>query len=430
MSGARQDEGRKIVMKRLVRSQKGYVLIAALLVLLVLGLISGPLLSYMVNGLRAGRVFETGAAELYAADAGVQDAVWRIPNAGLCPGSPTTHYTISGVNGKTVDVTVTLVNNVTGTLTYKITSIAVTDGGGNTAGLSSTQIEAYVAGTVTYCSILDYLVAIQGNLDDKGIDALEGDLKNLGIVCPTTCTECEKCGKAYDYSSDSFESVPRGCYGCIAVYNYPSAGWPTVGSLNSTYWEQVKNGTSHNSTIDLNGQSMTLPTGYRNGRLEILNKNSEAATLSLEGTLYITGITTIGMNGAGGKPNLAIELNGNTVFVASNSTGNGHEALSIGDWCTINGPGAIIAVGDIYFKPNGEAGANVQPVLVLSVSGTTTIQPDVNFLGTIAGKLDVNLGSGHASVEYPMGGFGPVNFPSPFEVKRVYGIASWEVSRQ
>ena len=63
-------------MKTLIKGEKGYVLIAALLVLVILGLISGPLLSYMVSGLKAGHVFETGAAELYAADAGVQDAIW------------------------------------------------------------------------------------------------------------------------------------------------------------------------------------------------------------------------------------------------------------------------------------------------------------------------------------------------------------------
>ena len=55
---------RKIGVKRLVRGEKGYILILALLVLVVVGLISGPVLSYMVGGLRAGHVFETGAAEL------------------------------------------------------------------------------------------------------------------------------------------------------------------------------------------------------------------------------------------------------------------------------------------------------------------------------------------------------------------------------
>jgi Tfp pilus assembly protein PilX len=91
-------------MRRLIRNEKGYILLLALLVLLVVGLISGPLLSYMVSGLRAGHTFETGAAELYAADAGVEDAVWRIPNVGLCPGYPSTTYNITDVNGKSVEV--------------------------------------------------------------------------------------------------------------------------------------------------------------------------------------------------------------------------------------------------------------------------------------------------------------------------------------
>jgi len=73
----------KTATRTLIRGEKGYVLIAALVVLVVLGLIAGPLLSYMVGGLKAGHVVEAGATELYAADAGVQDALWRIENLEL-----------------------------------------------------------------------------------------------------------------------------------------------------------------------------------------------------------------------------------------------------------------------------------------------------------------------------------------------------------
>jgi Tfp pilus assembly protein PilX len=114
-------ERSETVMKKLAKGEKGYVLIAALVVLVVLGLIAGPLLSYMVNGLRAGHVAEVGATELYAADAGIQDALWRIKNLGLAdflPGydeyayfdydpSWAWEYPIpGGVNGKNVTITI------------------------------------------------------------------------------------------------------------------------------------------------------------------------------------------------------------------------------------------------------------------------------------------------------------------------------------
>ena len=426
----------KTIVKRLSRDEKGQALVIALILLALGGLIAAPLLAYMNTGLTTGGIYERRTDELYAADAGVEDAVWKIQKQvdkvkGLTQCHQSWSYDISDVNGKSVDVTVTLTNNVTGALTYKITSIAVSDDGGNTAGLgSSTQIEAYVTATVTYLSIMDNLVTVQQDLDDNEVAALENDLSKLDISCPEGCTECEKCGHAYDYNSDAYRDIPQKCKGCIAVYNFPGADWPTVSDLSARYGDDVKDETSDpRNTIDLDGVDREEGPLYRNGILKILNNNNEeAATLTLDGTLYITGDTEIGMNGGGSnKPNLTIELNGQTIFVASSSTGSGHEALKIGPWCTINGPGCIIAVGDIYFRPNGQAGANEEPAFVLSVSGTTRIQPNIDFLGAVAGKVDVDVQSGNPAVSYPTGGFGEVNFPSLFEAYRTYRIASWEV---
>jgi hypothetical protein len=133
------------------------------------------------------------------------------------------------------------------------------------------------------------------------------------------------------------------------------------------------------------------------------------------------------MNGKGGKPNLSIDLNGETIFVASNSS-DPEKALQIGDWCSINGPGVIIAVGDVYFAPKGDVGSNGEPVFILSVAGTTTLKPSGDFYGAIAGSISVEAFSGETpSTTYPTGGFGPVNFPSLFEARRSYSIASWEI---
>jgi len=423
----------KAIMKGAIRDEKGYMMIMVLILLVVGGLVLTPLLGLMSTGLVSGQIYEKKMDEYYAADTGVEDAIWKIKND--LPASYPYFYPDPEeppwlVNEKSVDVVIYQIDMdptpCGENITYRILSIARdTDGSG-------TQIEAHIVNTITYSSMLDHLVTVKENLDDKEIDALEADLDKLDVPCPESCTECDKCRKVYDYYSDDYQNIPQECKGCIAVYNFPDTGWPTVDDLSGRYWEDVKYETPYPSgTIDLNGVNMNLGPLYRNGTLEILNNNNQnTATFTLTGTLYITGDTRIGMDGKGtNKPNLTIELNGNTIFVASNSTGNGHEALKIGPWCTINGPGVIIAVGDIYFQPNGEAGANEEPAFVLSVMGTTSIQPGVNFLGAIAGKLDVNLQSGgKADVSYPEGGFGSVNFPSLFEAKRSYSIASWEIS--
>jgi hypothetical protein len=420
-------EGVKNIAKRLIRDEKGQALILAMILLLVGGLIAASLLAHMGSGLIAGEVYESRTAELYAADAGVEDAVWKIqaqvPEVEelYCgAGNHTWSYNISDVNDKDVEVTIAYVNNTT----YSVNSTATGDGSG-------TRIEAYISGTPVYMSLLDHLITIQEDLDDKEIAALEDDLAKLDIDCPINCTECEKCAKAYDYDSEAYREISKECKGCIAVYNLPTAAWPTEGTLSARYWEDVKNETPYGyGNITLNGNNITVGPLYRYGTLKILNDNNkEAATLTLNGTLYITGHTEIGMDGGGSnKPNLTIELKGKTIFVACNYTKEDGYALEIGPWCTINGPGAIIAVGDIYFQPNGDVGINAKPALILSVSGTTMIQPNINFLGAIGGKIDVDLQSGHANVDYPAGGFEDINFPSLFEAYLDYSIASWEVS--
>jgi len=437
----------KTVVQGAIRDEKGQVLILALVLLVVGGLILTPLLGLMSTGLLAGQVYEKKMDELYAADAGVEDAIWKImhpdsiPSESWEPCDDRPDWEVYeypkalSVGNRSVDVVVYRkdldLTPCEDDFTYQILSTAVTDDGGGTAAIdSSTTIDAHITTTVTYCSMLDHLITIQEDLDEHEVDLLEGDLVKLDIPCPEGCTECDKCGKAYDYNSDAYKSIPRECKGCIAVYNFPNAGWPTEDDLSTRYWDDVKNLTADNrSSIDLDGTNMELGPLKRLDTLEILNgNNQDTATLTLNGTFYITRDTEIGMSGGGSnKPNLTIELNGNTIFVASNSTGKGHEALNIGPWCTINGPGAVIAIGDIYFQPNGEAGANEEPAFILSVSGTTRIQPNVNFLGAIAGKVDVDVQSGNPNVAYPTGGFGDLDFPYLVEFERVYSIASWEI---
>ena len=67
-------------MKGLVKGQKGQALVAALILLVVGGLILTPLLGLMGTGIKSGQVFEQKVDEVYAADAGVEDAMWHIRN--------------------------------------------------------------------------------------------------------------------------------------------------------------------------------------------------------------------------------------------------------------------------------------------------------------------------------------------------------------
>lgn len=106
-------------MNKLITDEKGQVLILVLILMVVGGLIIAPLLSYMSTGLKVGKeVFEERMYGQYAADAGVEDALYKIKVDD--PALPdewedvwdqdiynTSHtYSISDVNDNDVDVTI------------------------------------------------------------------------------------------------------------------------------------------------------------------------------------------------------------------------------------------------------------------------------------------------------------------------------------
>jgi hypothetical protein len=106
-------------MKRLVRNEKGQALVLTLLLLLIGSLIVAPTLALMGTGIRSGRVYEQKNDEIYAADAGVEDAMWRIRNDTMddllasrnyTPYDYSSNYTYPYnlfVNGKDVAVNIT-----------------------------------------------------------------------------------------------------------------------------------------------------------------------------------------------------------------------------------------------------------------------------------------------------------------------------------
>jgi len=167
---------------------------------------------------------------------------------------------------------------------------------------------------------------------------------------------------------------------------------------------------------------MDLGPLYRDGELDIVNSSNTPATLTLTGPIYITGDTLIGKTGK----DFTLDLNGQTLFVASNSS-DPQRALWIGGKCTIEGPGVIVAIGDIYFEPNIEAGMT-DPIFIMSVSGQTLLQPGGDFYGSIAGSVEVDLQPG-TSLNYPddEGWYENLNFLVGIK-ELVYSIASWTVS--
>jgi len=381
----------KITVKKILKDEKGAVLAMALILLLIGGLMAAPLLSYMGTGILAGEVYEARTAELYAVDAGVEDAIWKIQNSDgylpCSPGSPPKNYTITDVNGKNVDITITSValyqgiTNLTGT--YRVESTTTGNGSG-------TQIEAYIDGVNKYGDYGDILGQVLTSQDEI-------------VLKPNT--------EVYP---------PEGEQGPTEYYDAP---WPTAEELIEFYLDEVDGEPSYDSDMLEFDSDMELGPFYRDGELEI-KAGTAGVTLTLTGTVYVSGDTLIGSTGK----DFTLDLNDCTIFVASDSA-DPKKALWVGGKCTVVGSGVIISIGDMYFEPNTEGGVT-DPIFVMSVSGTTSVQPGGDFYGSIAGSVEIELMPG-TSINYPESGgwYDDLNFLIGVK-KMLYSIDSWELSQQ
>jgi len=92
----------KKLLRSLARNESGQGVLLTVLILLILGaLIIVPLINLMGTGLETGRIHEERTEEFYAADAGVEDAIYKLVKGIEPPDNP---YTLPDINGKEVQV--------------------------------------------------------------------------------------------------------------------------------------------------------------------------------------------------------------------------------------------------------------------------------------------------------------------------------------
>jgi hypothetical protein len=348
------------MVKKLVRNEKGAALILALVLLLIGGLISAALLNHMGSGLLAGVVHERRTAELYAADAGVEDAIWKIQHGEtpVCPGDPYWSYNITDVNGKRLQISIEYLHDDG---TYKITSAASTDGDGG-AGVAyidgTTAIECYVSVSyLDFSSLLDNAIVSYDTIDIQPNNLIDGDVwlpdeDNLEIHDPSAIT-----GDVKD--EEDVELI-----------------WPTAEQLSEYYYDDVEGTYDPGPNIDIKYTKL-IGSCYRDGDFEVDN-TGDPDTLVLEGTVYVAGDLEFQQSGS---HDYTVDLNGYTIFAEGGIYFPSHRV-------SISGPGCIIAVGDIDFQPSiiGD-----DFVLVMSITGTVNFQPSGDFTGCVAGNVHVQL---------------------------------------
>jgi hypothetical protein len=367
-SGADGGEMMKNIMNRAIRDERGNALTLVLILLVVGGLTLTPLLGLMSTGLLAGRVYERKMDDYYAADAGVEDAIWRIQDNSLTfaasNSSEPWHIT---VNDRSVDVVVyreDLDPTCAENLMYRVLSIAATNDSGGTAAIdSSTTIDAYLS--VSYLdlsALLDNAIVSDDTIDVQPGNYIDGDVwlpdkEDLDLQPGSNIT-----GEVKDNDDMTID-------------------WPTAEQLSSYYWEDVKNALDPGPSIDVQ-YIQTIGPAYRNGDLSVDNTGSPA-TLVLEDTVYVAG--NLEFQQSGTSKNYTVALNGETIFAEG-------EIDFPSNVVSVSGPGCIIAKGNINFQPS-IVGDDF--VLVLSLEGEVNFQPSGDFTGCIAGNAHVQLQPGN-----------------------------------
>jgi len=335
------------LLRKILRNEAGQALPMALLLLVLGGLLIGTSVSLTYTNLKANIMVDRKTSELYAADAGVEDAVWNLQYGPEPAGGwGTWSDQIGNINDRTVDVSISDEDGGT----YKITSVATSDDG------NSTTIECYIS-LLDFSWLFDSAITSPGDIDLKNNVSITG-----GVTCPD-----EPTGPG-DYDEWIQDSVDN---------------WPTAEEFSAFYWEKVKDLSPESDPWDIDVSSGTMedpcligPSGsaLAPGDLNI----SGGGVAKLNGTVYVKGILVV-------NNSCTINLNGQTIFVEG--------SIEFKNGCTFLGSGCIIAVGQIIFKTNGETDPDGF-IFLISINDKVDIRNGDSIYGAVAGDALVELKNG------------------------------------
>ncbi|WP_133240212.1 hypothetical protein [Dehalogenimonas alkenigignens] len=331
-------------LSRLIRKQAGGILIPTLVMLAVGALIIAPLMGLMATGLKAGQQIEIGAVDYYAADAGVENAIWLInrfdpeaetpdPRVPLLVGYDGAPYSML-VDGDTVNITIYKRNSTT----YRVTSASA----GSTIVTYVTYGRNFLDNAITSPSE----VTIKPNVDVYG-----------DIQTPILDNQGDHFGNLLDWDIAYWDAM--------------------VAMIPGFYYDQVSADPAYaSSSYEFHG-TVTFPNSRTSGSLNIDSKSDGTLNLTPNSVLYING--DLDFKGKNWKLN----LNGATIFV------NGALSSATDSPSQIKGPGCIIALNDIYFQPNSTTN---DYIFMMSLNGTVHLQPTKgDFYGSVAGNTSVEL---------------------------------------
>ncbi|HEX9896631.1 MAG TPA: Ig domain-containing protein [Dehalococcoidales bacterium] len=361
----------KKLLKRILKEQGGQVLPLVLVMLVIGSTIVAGSLAYAATSVRVGHDSLAKHEQYYAAEAGAKDSVWRFKHDYYTTTANVSlsqwTYSPSPVNGQEMEVTAAFVSSGI----YKIVSEAYKDG-------FSTTVEYYLSGVSVFFS---------------NTATAAGEIETYNKPLEDILFPCK-----YDAGYPNFPSAAdlEDFYGNrnpplshSSATQIDTTGNPTIGNLGDS-------GIYYDNSITIKGEG----------------------TVTLNENIFVDGDLDFAVK------EWTINLNGNTIF----TTGNIKQIQMKG---YINGPGCIVAVGDISLFPKSTAGFEDEFVFVMSVSGSVTLKPNSYFYGSVAaGAGDVSLelqpGCKVIHTNLPMGGLDFPDDPDTYE----WSVSNWKVDHE
>ncbi|MFC1909403.1 hypothetical protein ACFLXD_06110 [Chloroflexota bacterium] len=189
------------------RGEAGIAIPIAMSMLLLGSLLIVPSLNYVSTNLKIGQMVEENLAGIYTADAGVEDALWRLKNDK--PTSFPYSYQVSDINGMTVDVVIDEITTIAGE--------EVGDSGGHEDWLVSNTSINYNAETEIY----DYTMS----LTNDG----SGNIKivKILIILPPQLEYVEG-STSGDITTDDPTVVGDSNTGITLIWEMSPAQYPTI----------------------------------------------------------------------------------------------------------------------------------------------------------------------------------------------------------
>ena len=359
------------MLKKVISDERGRVLILVLIILAIGILLIPVFLSHASTNLLATRATQEGLKEQYAADSGIEYALWQL-QTGVFTGTTELGHRI---NNKGVEVTWSEYISPT----YVITSTAISDDG------SSTTIVSYIRSGVLVPSMFGYAAAALGNvgvdcdLDFSGnfsttgsIEVHGGDLYANGNICLAGSAEIDG-----DAAATGTISCPT--EDCDEILGEKMEGAPPVAAPD----------------IDIAALRAEAEAGGMWVGNKTINDDDTLGPLRITGDLRIQGNATVTLLG--------------TVYVDG--------TIDMQGGTNIRGGHHIVADGEIKLTGNTQLNPENIP-LVISTAGKITItgtdwtsaiiyapNDNVEFIGNAmlygaaVGKRVT--GTGSAKIEYP-----------------------------